>query len=144
MLIFLLKRITISFLFLSFLSCFLFAEPQPTATFNSVKLGKVIDGDTFKVNLNCKYKIFCKAISVRVRGINTPELNAKDPVIKKKAQKAKQFTKGFLSRKKIKLKECSRGKYFRLVCDVYANKESLAEALLAKELAVPYENKTSH
>lgn len=126
-------------LFLLFLLVPASAEPQPTATFNSVKLGKVIDGDTFKVNLNCKYKIFCKAISVRVRGINTPELSAKDPAIKKKAQEAKQFTKDFLSKKKIKLKRCSRGKYFRLVCDVYANKESLAEALLAKELAVSYE-----
>ena len=54
------------------------AQPQ-TSSFYKVKLGRVIDGDTFKVYLACSYKLFCSSASVRVRGIDTPELRGKDP-----------------------------------------------------------------
>ena len=29
--------------------------------------------------LACSYKLFCSSVSVRVRGINAPELRSKDP-----------------------------------------------------------------
>lgn len=111
---------------------------QQTSNFYKVKLGKVIDGDTFKVYLSCSYKLFCKGVSVRVRGIDTPELKSRVPEEKAKALAAKKFTKKFLTGKKITLKKCHRDKYFRLLCDVYADNKSLAEALLNEKLAVSY------
>lgn len=124
-------------IFLVFLSFPLFAQ-QPTSNFYKVRLGKVIDGDTFKVYLACSYKLFCKSVSVRVRGIDTPELKSKDETKRAKAQEAKRFTQEFLTGHKIVLKRCTRGKYFRLLCEVYADNKSLADALLAANLAISY------
>lgn len=125
---------------LFFLLCFplfTFAQ-QPTSSFYKVQLGKVLDGDTFKVYLACNYKLFCKAVSVRVRGVDTPELKSKDPETKAKAKAAQKFTRDFLTGKKITLKQCTRDKYFRLLCDVYADDKSLADMLLSENLATPY------
>lgn len=119
-------------------NCLSLCAQQPTSNFYKVKLGKVIDGDTFKVYLACNYKIFCKAVSVRVRGIDTPELKSKDPEEKSKAYRARAYTRKFLNSGKIRLKQCTRDKYFRLLCDVYVNEYSLAESLLNADLAIPY------
>ena len=124
-------------IFLLLLAPITFAQ-QPTSNFYKVKLGKVLDGDTFKVYLACNYKLFCKAVSVRVRGVDTPELKSKDPETKAKAKAAQKFTRDFLTGKKITLKQCTRDKYFRLLCDVYADNKNLAEALLSKNLAISY------
>ena len=111
-----------------------------------VKLISVYDGDTFKVNLPCKEKLFCQNISVRVRGINTPELNSKNIKEKQNALKAKQFTQEVLLGGKIILKNCTRDKYFRLLCNVFIKKEkeeiNLAKRLLLSGLAVKYDEKT--
>lgn len=130
------KQTVISFLLLCF--CFPLFAQQSTSNFYKVRLGKVIDGDTFKVYLACSYKLFCKSVSVRVRGIDTAELKSKDETKRAKAQEAKRFTQEFLTGHKIVLKRCTRGKYFRLLCDVYADNKSLADALLAANLAISY------
>lgn len=130
------KQTVISFLLLCF--CFPLFAQQPTSNFYKVRLGKVIDGDTFKVYLACSYKLFCKSVSVRVRGIDTPELKSKDETKRAKAQEAKRFTQQFLTGHKIILKRCTRDKYFRLLCEVYADNKSLADALLAANLAISY------
>lgn len=129
------------FFVLLFISVFAFAQ-QPTSSFYKVQLGKVLDGDTFKVYLACNYKLFCKAVSVRVRGVDTPELKSKNPETKAKAKAAKKFTQNFLTGKKITLKQCTRDKYFRLLCDVYADGKNLSSALLEENLAVPYHGGT--
>lgn len=76
---------------------------------------------------------------MRVRGVDTPELKSQAPATKAKAKAAKKFTQDFLTGKKITLKQCTRDKYFRLLCDVYADNKSLAEALLSENLATPYD-----
>lgn len=124
-------------LFILLIPFYVFAQPQ-YSSFYKVSLGKVIDGDTFKVYLACNYKIFCKAVSVRVRGIDTPELKSKDPEEKSKAYRARAYARKFLNSGKIRLKQCTRDKYFRLLCDVYVNEYSLAESLLNADLAIPY------
>ena len=119
-----------------------------SACFNTkkVKLVSVYDGDTFKVNLPCKKEVFCKGISVRVKGIDTPEIKTKNPREKEKALAAKSFTQQLLSDGKIILKNCTRDKYFRLLCDVFIIKAkeeiNLAKELLSSSLAVKYDGKT--
>ncbi len=61
--------------------------------FYKVRLYSVYDGDTFKVSLACRYPLFCKKISVRVNGIDCPELRTKDICEKQTAQKAKEFNR---------------------------------------------------
>ena len=136
-----LSRLIKLFLLMTCFSLCLNAQPL-TSNFYKVQLGKVIDGDTFKVYLACRYKVFCRAVSVRVRGIDTPELKSKDPAEKERAKQARQFTRDFLTNRKITLKQCSKDKYFRLLCNVYADGKSLSSALLEAKLAVPYDGGT--
>lgn len=96
------------------------------------------DGDTFKVYLSCRYPIFCKAIPVRVRGVDCPEMRGGTEETKSAAKAAKRFTKAFLKSGKILLRNCGRDKYFRLLCDVKVNGKSLAEELISNGHAVPY------
>lgn len=110
--------------------------------FNKVSLSSVYDGDTFKVYLACKYSIFCKAIPVRVRGVDCPEMRGGTPETKAAAKAAKAFTKQFLRGGKILLRNCGRDKYFRLLCEVKVNGADLGTALIEHGHAVPYDGGT--
>ena len=133
----------IYFLIFTFL---LFCACSHTNNFKKVKLVSVYDGDTFKVNLPCKKEVFCKEISVRVKGIDTPEIKIRNIEQKGIAFNAKDFTGRLLSDGKINLKNCIRDKYFRLLCDVFIIKAkeeiNFAKELLSSGLAVKYDGKT--
>ena len=105
-------------------------------------LASVYDGDTFRINLKCSNPLFCQNLPVRVNGIDTAELKTKNTCEKDAALKAKAFTTTFLKSGKIKLTNCKRGKYFRLVCDVEVNGRNLADELIKKGLAYPYDGGT--
>ena len=137
------------FLFL-ILPTFCFANEKEASNFFNVKVLEVIDGDTFKIDIQkCFWKVFCKNISVRVRGIDTPEIHSKDEQEKQKAQEAKKFTEDFLSKGKVNLIYCTRDKYFRLLCNVkvrppkvkdkdFSQDKDLSQALLSADLANLY------
>lgn len=114
-------------------------KPQ---NFNKVSLASVYDGDTFKVYLACRYSIFCKAIPVRVRGVDCPEMRGGTEESKKAAKAAKSFTKNFLKNGKILLRNCGRDKYFRLLCDVKVNGTDLGTSLIEAGHAIPYNGGT--
>lgn len=86
-----------------------------------------------------------------MKGIDTPELKTKDVCEKEAAIRAKQFTKDFLTSGPIVLRNCQKDKYFRLLCDIFVRdidnpvkkyEKSLSQALLAENLAVPYNGGT--
>ena len=111
----------------------------------NVKVTSVYDGDTFKVMLPCSLPVVCDYISVRVRGVDAPEFKTKDSCEKKKAKEAKLFTREFLKKGSVTLRNCGKDKYFRLLCSVFVvndktkEERSLATALLDVNLAIPYE-----
>ncbi len=99
----------------------------------------IYDGDTFKANISDYPAIIGKHISVRVNGIDTPKLHGKCDKEKQLAIKAKQFTVEQLrAAKSITLKNIKRGKYFRLIADVYVDGVSLSEQLVKNGHAVTY------
>ncbi len=118
------------------------AQQVKLQNFNKVSLASVYDGDTFKVYLACKYPIFCKAIPVRVRGVDCPEMRGGTRETKAAAKAAKAFTKQFLRGGKIFLRNCGRDKYFRLLCEVKVNGADLGTALIEHGHAVPYDGGT--
>ncbi len=108
-----------------------------------VSVASVYDGDTFKINLNCSFAVYCEKVPVRVRGVDCPEIKGKTPQEKALAQQAKAFTKKFLSRKPITLTDCGRDKYFRLLCGVTnAGGQDLAEELIRRGLGYAYDGGT--
>lgn len=110
--------------------------------FKDVRVVSVYDGDTFKINLNCNTDIFCDNVSVRVKGIDCPEIKGKTENEKELAKQAKQFTKDFLQSGTVNLSNCTRDKYFRINCSVEVNGQNLATLLLGKGLAYNYDGGT--
>ena len=97
------------------------------------------DGDTITFNLPKLHPIIGKKIAVRVNGIDTPEIKGKCDKEKYDAEQAKGMVEDFLKdAERIDLKNMERGKYFRIVADVYADGENLAEALVDSGMAVRY------
>ena len=116
---------------------------ETSQVFNNVSIASVYDGDTFKINLNCSLAVYCEKVPVRVRGVDTPEIKGKTEREKKLAQKAKEFTKNFLNQEHINLSDCSRDKYFRLLCDVKNGQgKDLARELIKNDLGYSYDGGT--
>lgn len=94
------------------------------------RLLRVIDGDTFACDIDEHSAIAGKNISIRIRNINTPELNSKNPEERKSANLEKQRLENLLSGAKcIELKNLGRDKYFRIDADVYIDEEALLPKL---------------
>lgn len=121
-------------------------ESTDEKTFGNAVVSEVTsiyDGDTFRVNIAGYPDVVGHRVSVRVFGIDTPEMRGKCPAEKEAAQKAKQFTVEKLrSGKKIELRNLRRDKYFRLLAEVYIDNNSLAEMLIKSGLAIPYDGGT--
>jgi len=122
---------------------FIQAEP---VNYGSAKISEVIsiyDGDTFKATIADWHPLIGERISIRVNGVDTPEMRGKCDQEKVLARKAKQHTVAMLrAGKLIALENMQRGKYFRIVADVYVDGESLSESLIRSGLGVTYHGKT--
>jgi endonuclease YncB( thermonuclease family) len=115
---------------------------NPDKTFGDVvadTIYRVYDGDTFYAGINDWPPIIGDYIGIRVAGIDTPEMRDKRPRIKNLARKARALADSALTNaQKVELRAIRRGKYFRIVADVYCDGHSLADLLLAAGLAHPY------
>lgn len=115
-------------------------EVEDGEMFRNVSVASVYDGDTFKINLNCSLAVYCEKVPVRVRGVDCPEIKGKTAKEKRLAQKAKAFTKEFLSNGPVTLTDCGRDKYFRLLCDVTNGEDKdLARELIRRNLGYAYD-----
>ncbi|MEO9656362.1 thermonuclease family protein [Marinomonas sp.] len=100
----------------------------------------VYDADTFRVDINGWPDIIGKNMSIRVNGVDAAEIRGKCESEKVQAKAARDFTRSLLSNSKdIELRDLKRGKYFRLIADVYIDGESLTDKLITSGHARPYE-----
>ena len=100
----------------------------------------VYDGDTFKIDLPNMHPLFGKEIAIRLFGVDTPEMKGTSDEIKALAREAQKLTqKALKGASKIELRNPQRGKYFRIISEVWIDGESLADMLKAKELAKDYD-----
>jgi micrococcal nuclease len=115
-------------------------------TYGKAKITEVrsiYDGDTFRCTIKSYPKIIGDDISVRVAGIDCPEMTDKRPEIKALAQQAKQYTVARLREGKIVwLMNMRRDKYFRILADISIDGKDLAKELIEKGLAKPYDGGT--
>lgn len=111
--------------------------------FTKVRFVKNYDGDTITVDLKEQHPLFGDNIPVRVAGIDTPEIRGKCAQEKALAREAKAVVEKMLKKaRRITLKNVQRGKYFRILADVQADKQNLADILIDKGLAVRYDGGT--
>ena len=103
---------------------------------------KVIDGDTFRADINELPDIIGKNIRIRILGINAPEINGKCAFEKELAIKARDFVQILLNNADlVVLKNLNRGNFFRLLAEVIVDGKNLGELLVANDLAVRYQDK---
>ena len=94
------------------------------------RLLQILDGDTFACDIDEHSAIAGKNISIRLRGINTPELRSKDPEERLSAIFEKQRLSDLLTNARvIELRNIDRDKYFRIGADVYIDGEPLLPKL---------------
>jgi endonuclease YncB( thermonuclease family) len=97
------------------------------------------DGDTVRLKFHCNTPYFCDNVSVRIYGIDTPEIRTKDFCEKKKGYEAKDFVRNkLISAKKIIANDCQNGKYHREICEIIYDGNNLSDDLLDNNLATPY------
>ena len=114
-------------------------EKYPDVTVS--RFQRAIDGDTFVCDIDEHSAIAGKNISIRLRGINTPELKDKDPEIRKQAYQEKDRLESLLvNAKVIQLKNLGRDKYFRIDADVYVDDKNILDRLNQKYLIQPSED----
>ena len=98
------------------------------------------DGDTVTFNLPGLHPIIGDKISIRVNGIDTPEIKGKCEKEKYDAKQAKEMVADILKdAEQITLKNMERGKYFRIAADVIVDGENLADVLIEAGVAVSYD-----
>src|SRR3989338_8597440 len=71
------------------------------------------------VSINGVHPLLGENISIRVNGVDTPEMKTKNKCEKEMAQKAQRYVASVMATaKRVDLKNIKRGKYFRVVADV--------------------------
>ena len=110
--------------------------------FEDVKISKVIsvyDGDTLRVNIDSFPDIIGKNIRIRIKGIDAPEIKGKCQKEIDLAIVARDYLRNAINHSsQIELRNMERGKYFRIVGELYIDGENISNNLLKKKLAYYY------
>ena len=103
------------------------------------ELVEVIDGDTFRARVDI-WLGQSVTVKVRLKGVDTPEMNGKCAAEKKLARQAKAFAENWLRKNQAQLTNVHYGTYAGRVLATaqIKNGDSLSAALLAENLAKPY------
>lgn len=101
------------------------------------------DGDTFSVNIPNMHPIVGSNISIRINGIDTPELKSKCYKEQQLATEAKIFLHDLLTNARvINLYNIRRDKYFRILANVFVDGIEVSNIMLDNHLAVVYNGET--
>jgi endonuclease YncB( thermonuclease family) len=104
---------------------------------------KVYDGDTITIASKLPYADSpLYRFSVRLRGIDCPEIHGKTEDEKARALCARKEMERLVLQKQVVLKNIGTEKYGRLLADVYINDLHVNAHMLQKGLALPYTGKT--
>lgn len=129
--------------YLLLIFCFFPVMSFAKTTFGDVVVSRVVsvyDGDTYRVDIDHWPALVGQNAPIRVKQVDTPELRGKCPSEKALAKQAKIFTQALLRNSaQVELRNIERGKYFRILADVYIDNQSLASLLIANNLARPYQ-----
>jgi len=104
---------------------------------------KVYDGDTITIAAKLPYpESILYRFTVRLNGIDAPEIKGKNADEKFSAQLAKHALEDFILHKTVTLKNISTEKYGRILADVYLDDLNLNNWMLDHNYAVPYDGGT--
>lgn len=111
-------------------------------TYGNIMIDTVIsvyDGDTIRINIKDFPAIIGENIGIRLYGIDTPEIRDKNPNVKKFAFEARNFLQEKITKGKIiEIRNIQRGKYFRIIGELFIDNEDIAKLMIQKGYAVRY------
>jgi micrococcal nuclease len=109
------------------------------------KVIKVYDGDTITIASKMPFdQSPYYRFSVRLKGIDCPEIRTKNAEEKQCAILTRNFLKDLLMDKIVTLKEVEIEKFGRILADVYLDEVNLSDLLCEKHMAVKYDGGTKH
>jgi endonuclease YncB( thermonuclease family) len=118
--------------YISILLMLLFGVSAYAATYGDAEciLVEIIDGDTIRCDIAGFPDIIGRNISVRFRGINTPEIRGEQKELGYISKRKLEALIG--ENRRITLKDISRDKYFRIDADIFVgsfqiNKDELLQ-----------------
>ena len=103
-------------------------------------IDRVVDGDTVDVTIDLGFKIYHKA-RVRMYGIDTPESRTRDLDEKARGILSKSFLQDVLVQSNkviIKTQKDAKGKFGRILGELYVNDININQLMVDKYLAVAY------
>ena len=104
---------------------------------------KVYDGDTITIASRLPYQGSpLYRFSVRLNGIDAPEIKSKNEEEKKLAKISKDTLSQQILNKVVSLENVSLEKYGRILADVIIDGKNMSEFMLEKKLAVKYDGGT--
>lgn len=116
------------------------AVPAWATTFEGATWLRCYDGDTCTFTLPGIHPFFEEKISVRIRGIDTPEIRGKCEAENQKAKVARDFLRNLLrGAQRIDLVDAERGKYFRIVATVRADGVDVAPLMTERGMGRAYQ-----
>ena len=100
---------------------------------------KVIDGDTIKADVDLGFRIKVST-TIRLLGIDTPEVRTKNLSEKERGLKAKKYLKDLLKQNKniFTLESVSVDKYGRCLGTIYINNTNINKKLIKEGYAKKY------
>lgn len=116
-----------------------------TFPIKSGRVIKVYDADTITIASKLPYdESPLYRLSVRLNGIDTPEMKGKDVTNEEKeaAKAAREFVYNLVFNKNVRLENIESEKYGRILADVYIGDIHLNELLLKERYAVKYDGGT--
>lgn len=104
---------------------------------------KVYDGDTFTLAAKLPYDASpLYRFSVRLNGIDTPEIKGKAPEEREAAKRAKAALESLILNKAVELRNVATEKYGRVLADVHIDGVHVNAWMLAQGFAVAYDGGT--
>jgi len=104
------------------------------------KVIKVYDGDTITIASKLPYKSSqMYRFSVRLRGIDSPEIKSTSLAEKELALNSKMALSNLILGQMVDLKNVSTEKYGRILADVYIDNVNVNTWMLENKLALPYD-----
>lgn len=98
----------------------------------------VYDGDTVTADVDLGFYMIQKKVKIRLYGIDTPELRAKEPELRLAAQNARDALRKHVLNQPVILRCYGKGKYGRWLCEIFVGDINVNQWLIEKGLAKPY------
>lgn len=105
---------------------------------------KVYDGDTITIVYENESDKKVYKGSLRLRGIDAPEIRTKNKNEKEIAQIAKNRLNTLVFNKYIRLEKIDYDKYGRILADIYVKNKNISDLLISERLGVKYDGGTKN